>query len=216
VSNLIRFVREVVRESGAPIELDWHGHRDRGLSLPNALTAIAEGVRRIHGTALGVGERVGNTPMDLLLVNLRLFGVIENDLHPLNEYVALAESALGAPRPYNYPMFGDDAFRTATGVHAAAIIKAKLRGDDWLADRVYSGIPAGWLGRAQDIEIGPMSGASNVKYWLKQRGFTSTPDSVEAVLRAAKQTDHVMTEFEITQTLARELLRERTEPTSGD
>jgi len=216
VSNLVRYVREVVKEAGVPIELDWHGHRDRGLSLPNALAAIAEGVRRIHGTALGVGERVGNTPMDLLLVNLKLFGVIESDLHALNDYVALAEKALGAPRPYNYPMFGEDAFRTATGVHAAAIIKAKARGDEWLADRVYSGVPAGWLGRAQDIEIGPMSGASNVKYWLKQRGFTSTPDSVEAVLKAAKQTDHVMSEFEITQTLARELLRERKEPITGD
>ena len=152
---------------------------------------------------------MGNTPMDLLLVNLKLFGVIENDLSALNEYVELAEKALGAPRPYNYPMFGDDAFRTATGVHAAAIVKARTRGDEWLADRVYSGVPAGWLGRRQNIEVGPMSGASNVKYWLKQHGFTSTPKTVDAVLRAAKDTDHVLSELEITHTLAKELLREQ-------
>ena len=209
VSNLIRFTQSVIHESGVDIALDWHGHRDRSLALTNSLTAIAEGVDRVHGTALGVGERVGNTPMDLLLVNLKLFGVIENDLSALNEYVELAEKALGAPRPYNSPMFGDDAFRTATGVHAAAIVKARTRGDEWLADRVYSGVPAGWLGRRQNIEVGPMSGASNVKYWLKQHGFTSTPKTVDAVLRAAKDTDHVLSELEITHTLAKELLREQ-------
>jgi 2-isopropylmalate synthase len=215
VSNLLRFARDVVCESGEDIALDWHGHRDRGLSLPNALAAIAEGAARVHGTALGVGERVGNVAMDLLLVNLKLFGAIDNDLSALNEYVELAERALGAPRPYNYPMFGSDAFRTATGVHAAAIVKARSRGEDWLADRVYSGVPAAWLGRRQDIEVGPMSGASNVKHWLKQRGFTSSPDTVGAVLRAAKRTDHVLSELEITHTLAKELLRER-EAGSGD
>lgn len=198
VSNLVRFVHEVVRESGEEIALDWHGHSDRGLSLTNALAAIEEGVNRIHGTALGVGERVGNTPMDQLLVNLRLFGVIDNDLSALGEYVELAERALGAPRPTNYPMFGADAFRTATGVHAAAVIKARDKGDDWLADRVYSSVPAGWLGRTQEIEIGPMSGASNVKYWLKQHGVDDGPAAVEAVFRAAKQSDHVLTEEEIT------------------
>jgi 2-isopropylmalate synthase len=209
VASLVDFVQGVIAESGADIALDWHGHRDRGLSLPNALTAVSKGVRRIHGTALGVGERVGNVAMDLLMVNLKLFGAIDNDLSALNEYVELAQSALGAPKPYNYPMFGGDAFRTATGVHAAAIIKAHARGDEWLADHVYSGVPAGWLGRKQDIEVGPMSGASNVKYWLKQHGFASTPGTVEAVLKAAKETDHVLTELEITHTLAKELLKEQ-------
>jgi 2-isopropylmalate synthase len=202
VSNLVRFVRGVVEESGVDIALDWHGHRDRGLDLINALTAVSEGVTRIHGTALGVGERVGNVPMDHLLMNLKLFGVIDNDLTALAEYVSLAETALGAPRPYNYPMMGGDAFRTATGVHAAAIIKARDRGDDWLANRVYSGVPADWLGRVQDIEIGPMSGASNVKFWLTEHGHSASPESVEAVLNAAKQTDRVMTPNEITQVLS--------------
>jgi len=203
VSNLVRFVHGVIAESGEAIALDWHGHSDRGLSLTNALAAIEEGVNRIHGTALGVGERVGNTPMDQLLVNLRLFGVIDNDLSALRDYVELAERALGAPRPYNYPMFGSDAFRTATGVHAAAIIKAREKGDDWLADRVYSSVPAGWLGRTQDIEIGPMSGASNVKYWLKQHGEDDGPTTVDAVFRAAKGSDHVLSVEEITDVVRR-------------
>lgn len=207
VSNLVRFVRGVVEESGVEVQLDWHGHRDRGLDLINALTALSEGVIRLHGTALGVGERVGNTPMDQLLVNLRLFGVLDNDLTRLKDYVELAARILGAPLPYNYPMVGRDAFRTATGVHAAAIIKARARGDFWLADRVYSGIPAEWLGRAQDIEVGPMSGASNAKHWLKQHGLVLTESTISAVLEAAKQADRVMTEDEITLALARKTLK---------
>jgi 2-isopropylmalate synthase len=203
VSNLVRFARGIVAESGEDIVLDWHGHRDRGLSLVNTLTAITEGVRRVHATALGVGERVGNTPMDQLLVNLKLFGAIDNDLTALCDYVDLAEKALGAPRPYNYPMFGADAFRTATGVHAAAIIKGRSKGDDWLADRVYSSVPAAWLGRAQNIEVGPMSGASNVRYWLMQHGLDADELSLNAVFEAAKRSDHVFTDAEIEQILAR-------------
>jgi 2-isopropylmalate synthase len=203
VSNLVRFVKTVVAESGVPIGLDWHGHSDRGLSLTNALTAVAEGVNRIHGTALGVGERVGNTPMDILLVNLKLFGATDVDLTPLGEYVSWAQRVLGAPLPYNYPMFGGDAFRTATGVHAAAVIKAQEKGDEWLADRIYSGVPAGWLGRRQDIEVGPMSGASNVKFWLKQHSYDTRPEHVERILEAAKMADHVLTTQEIDRLLAR-------------
>jgi 2-isopropylmalate synthase len=197
VSNLVKFVRGVIAETGVDVKLDWHGHSDRGLSLTNAFMAVHEGVDRVHGTALGVGERVGNTPMDQLLVNLRLFGVNNIDLSPLVEYVELAHAKLGAPLPYNYPMFGEDAFRTATGVHAAAVLKALEMGDDWLADRVYSGIPAGWLGRRQNIQVGPMSGASNVRHWFLEHGREATETSVEQVLAAAKRSDHVLTDDEI-------------------
>ena len=75
--------------------------------------------------------------------------------------------------PPNYPVLGDDAFRTATGVHAAAIIKAEAKGADWLADRVYSGVPASLVGRKQGIEIGPMSGLSNVKHLAGSEGLRS-------------------------------------------
>jgi len=197
VTNLIRFTHEVVAEFGGEVGLDWHGHRDRGLSLINALTAMAEGVPRIHGTALGIGERCGNTPMDHLLVNLKLLGVRNGDLTRLLEYVNLAHESIQAPLPLNYPMLGRDAFSTATGVHAAAVIKALASGDEWLVDRVYSGVPASWMGRAQRIEVGPMSGASNVRYWLKQEGFRVEQYVVDAVLKAAKQSDRLLTWDEI-------------------
>jgi len=159
VRYLLKHVKQVVAETGEDVKIDWHGHSDRGLAIPNSMMAIASGVDRIHATALGVGERCGNTPMDQLLINLKLEGLIDTDLTPLREYVTVFSESAKVPIPINYPAMGEDAFRTATGVHAAAIIKAQKQGEDWLADRVYSGVPAGMVGRKQKIDIGFRSGA---------------------------------------------------------
>src|SRR5262245_35571622 len=200
-ANLVRFALEVVRESGADVELDWHGHCDRGLAVINTIAAIRAGATRVHGCAIGIGERVGNTPMDQLLVNLRLLGWIDNDLAALQEYCERVSATTGVPVPPNYPVVGRDAFRTGTGVHAAAVIKAYRKGHDWLADRIYSGVPAGLVGRRQEIEVGPMSGESNVVYWLEQRGVPPTPERVQAVFRRAKSVDRVLTDDEIQEVL---------------
>jgi isopropylmalate/homocitrate/citramalate synthase len=197
VANLVRFALDVVRESGAEVGLDWHGHCDRGLAVINTITAIRAGATRVHGCANGIGERVGNTPMDQLLVNLKLLGWIDNDLGALPEYCERVSAATGVPVPPNYPVVGRDAFRTGTGVHAAAVIKAYRKGHDWLADRIYSGVPAGLVGRRQEIEVGPMSGESNVVYWLEHRGIEATPERVQAVFRHAKSVDRVLTDAEI-------------------
>lgn len=197
VRNLVAYVRQIVQETGEDVRIDWHGHNDRGLAVINTVAAVAAGVDRVHATALGIGERVGNCSMDQLLVNLRLMGYIDNDLTPLAEYVGLASEGTGVPVPINYPVLGKDAFRTATGVHAAAIIKAKRKGDDWLADRVYSGVPAGMVGRHQQIEVGFMSGASNVVYWLQQHGIEPNDQLVQDVLQAAKDRDRILTDEEI-------------------
>jgi 2-isopropylmalate synthase len=196
-ANLVRFALEVVRESGADVELDWHGHCDRGLALINSLAAILAGATRVHGCGIAIGERVGNTAMDQLLINLRLLGWIDNDLSSLPEYCELISRATGVPIPPNYPAVGRDAFRTGTGVHAAAVIKAYRKGEDWLADRVYSGVPASLIGRRQEIEVGPMSGESNVVYWLESRGITPSPERVSAVFQRAKSVDRVLTDAEI-------------------
>jgi len=194
----VRFVKdEVIAPCGETVKLDWHGHRDRGLGLVNCLAAIRAGVDRVHGTALGVGERVGNAEMDLLIVNLNLLGVHRHDVSNLREYCALAASAIGVPLPANYPVLGSDAFRTGTGVHAAAIIKARHKGDDWLADRIYSSVPAGEFGLKQRIEIGPVSGLSNVKCWLDEHGYDSNDrETCERLFAAAKRADHVLTDAE--------------------
>jgi 2-isopropylmalate synthase len=197
VTYLIRFVRELVDSTGEDVKVDFHGHNDRGCAIPNSMAAIAAGADRIHATALGIGERVGNTPMDQLLVNLKLERIIDTDLTCLPEYVSKVSQAVGLPIPVNYPVSGRDAFRTSTGVHAAAIIKAKNRGADWLGDRVYSGVPAGMVGRHQEIEIGFMSGMSNIVYWLAQHEIDPEEKLVDEILRAAKQHNRILTEEEI-------------------
>jgi 2-isopropylmalate synthase len=135
--------------------------------------------------------------MDLLLLNLKLMGWIDYDLGHLVAYVRKVSEACKFPIPRNYPLSGADAFRTATGVHAAAIIKAKALGDDWLADRVYSGVPAGEFGRQQEIEIGHMSGMSNVKYWLESRGVAFTEEMCKEILTLAKSCPTTLGEEEI-------------------
>ena len=194
---VIRFVRAVVDATGESVRVDWHGHRDRGLALANALTAAVAGADRLHGTALGVGERVGNMAIDLLLVNLQLLGWIDRDLSQLAKYCRVVAAATGVPFPDNYPVFGYDAFRTGTGVHAAAIIKAREKGDDWLADRVYSSVPASLVGCRQVIEIGPMCGVSNVVHWLKENGYPPDPELVQVVFDRAKRSLTVLSEAEI-------------------
>jgi 2-isopropylmalate synthase len=194
---VVRFVKGIIEEQGGNIRLDWHGHQDRGLGVINSIAAIQGGADQVHGSALGIGERVGNTPMDQLLVNLKLMGWIENDLSRLGEYCKVASQACGWDIPYNYPVFGRDAFRTATGVHAAAVIKSYRKGDRELADLVYSGVPAGLFGLEQVVEIGPMSGKSNVIYWLEKRGIEANDDRVSRIYDRAKQASGVLPDDEI-------------------
>ena len=199
VRRLVGFVREIVDSLGADVGIDWHGHRDRGLGLVNTITALEAGATRVHATALGVGERTGNTEMDLLLVNLKLSGLIDNDLSRLGEYCRVASEAVGIPIPPNYPVFGKDAFETAMGVHAAAVIKVFRKGDAWLANRVYSGVPADLFGLEQVIAVGPMSRRSNVTWFLEKRGIKPTDVQVQRVLDLAKKTPRLLTEDEILQ-----------------
>ena len=194
---VVNFTRQIVDEMGGGVGIDWHGHRDRDMGTINSLAALAAGATRVHGTVLGIGERVGNTPMDMLLVNLVLMGWIDRDLRKLDELVRTVSDATGEPIPDNYPVFGRDAFRTATGVHAAAVVKAFRKNDPELMDAVYSGVPAKMVGRAQQIEIGPLSGKSNVVFWLEQHGFAAEEAVVDRVFHRAKSSSRVLTEQEI-------------------
>lgn len=203
VRALVRFVKdEIIAPSGEAVALDWHGHRDRGMGLINCLAAIEAGVDRVHATALGVGERVGNAEMDLLIVNLHLLGTHRHEVGGLRAYCELAAAAMGVPLPVNYPVMGLDAFRTGTGVHAAAIIKARGKGDDWLADRVYSSVPAATFGARQVIEITPMSGLSNVRCWLEEHGYEDDDAAAQRLFEAAKRADRALTEEECHRMLA--------------
>jgi 2-isopropylmalate synthase len=198
---LVRFViDEVVKPTGENVRVDWHGHSDRGMAIANSMAAIIAGANCVHGCAIGLGERVGNTQMDQMLVNLKLMGIApwdQQDLTKLKEYCETVSRATNVPIPKNYPVVGEDAFRTATGVHAAAIIKAYRKNDTVLANTVYSGVPSHVFGMEQTIDVGPMSGKSNVLFWLEHRGLPATDDSVERIYERAKQSDHTLTDAEI-------------------
>ena len=201
VKKLLNFVdEEVIKDGGYKrneIEVNWHGHQDRGLGVANNIAAVEAGADVIHGTALGVGERAGNAPLDQTLVNLKLMGVIDNDLTLLDEYMRTANKYIEVPLPRNYPVFGEDAFETGTGVHASAVIKAMRKGDDWLADRVYSGVPAGDFGLKQVIRIGHMAGRSNIIWWLEQNGYDVTDELVAHLFEVAKSQRRNMLDSEV-------------------
>jgi len=201
VKKLLHFIdEEVIKDGGyqrSEIEVNWHGHQDRGLGVANNIAAVEAGADVIHGTALGVGERAGNAPLDQTLVNLKLMGVIDNDLTLLDEYMRIANKYIEVPLPRNYPVFGEDAFETGTGVHASAVIKAMRKGDDWLADRVYSGVPAGDFGLKQVIRIGHMAGRSNIIWWLEQNGYEVTDELVSHLFEVAKSQRRNMLDSEV-------------------
>jgi 2-isopropylmalate synthase len=201
VAALIKFVMdEVVRPSGEPIRVDWHGHCDRGLAVANSLAALAAGAECVHATAIGIGERVGNTQMDQMLVNLKLLGIEpwkSQDLTKLKDYCEAVSKATGVPIPKNYPVVGDDAFRTGTGVHAAAVIKAYRKNDVMLANSIYSGVPSHFFGMEQVIEVGPMSGKSNVQFWLERHGIEANDELVDRIFQRAKESNQMLTDAEI-------------------
>lgn len=199
VRSLVRFTRDIVAQHGSDARVDWHGHNDRGLALANSLEAIAAGADRIHGCWLGIGERVGNASLDQLWLNLAMMrGTLDGtDLRALRDVCERVSDATRTPIAADYPLLGANAFKTGTGVHAAAILKATSRGDRALADRVYSSVPASLLGRRQEVVVGPMSGLSNVRYWLRQAGLPDSQGLAEAVLEAAKQSDRNLSDGEI-------------------
>jgi 2-isopropylmalate synthase len=202
---LVKFViDEVVKPFGEKIRVDWHGHSDRGLAIANSLAALMAGAHCVHACAIGIGERVGNTQMDQMLVNLRLMGITpwdQQDLTKLKQYCQAVSRATGVPIPANYPVVGEDAFRTATGVHAAAVIKAFKKNDVELANTVYSGVPSHVFGLEQIVDVGPMSGKSNVMFWLERRGIPAADDVVERIYSRAKSSDHTLSEAEIVECL---------------
>ncbi|HEV8346139.1 MAG TPA: LeuA family protein [Vicinamibacterales bacterium] len=194
---VVHFVKSLIAELGVDVGIDWHGHKDRGFGVASAIAALEAGATRLHGAALGIGERCGNTPLDLLLVNLVMMGYRDQDLTTLPAYVQAVARACDVRIAPNYPVLGADAFRTATGVHAAAVVKAYRMGDRALMDAVYAAVPASLVGREQEIEVGPMSGRSNVVFWLEKRGLPTTDEIVDRVFAAAKASNRTLTHDQV-------------------
>jgi 2-isopropylmalate synthase len=197
-AKITQFTRQLV---GPRIGIDWHGHDDRGLAVANALSAARAGADRLHATALGVGERVGNPAMELLLLNLSLESA-PRSLEQVTAYCAHFARVLGVEIKDDQPLVGKNAFRTATGVHASAIVKAEAK-SSWLGDHVYGLLSAAAIGQNPSIDVGPMSGASNVLHWLNSHGISSSESLVRTILARAKTSDRVLTDEELLSVVSR-------------
>lgn len=198
-ARLVELTREhLLRHHAGSVGLDWHGHDDRGLGLATALAAYEAGVDVVHATALGEGERAGNTALELLVANWVLGKLLPSEcLAAVGRYTTAMADALGINISPKHPVVGRDAFRTATGVHARAIQKAALCGESELADLVYTSIPASVLGRSQEICVGACSGHANARHWLHQHGVLLTPELTDRLLAFAKTSDHVLSDDEL-------------------
>ncbi len=194
VRNLLRFCREGLTLLGSNLSLEWRSGNQRGLAQPNGLVALLSGANRLHTSFFGLN---GESATDLALVNLKLLGAWDPPLEGLRDFAEECSRLFDRPILPNYPVLGEDAFRTGTGVHAAAIIKADNKGDTALADAIYSGVPASWFGYRQQIEIGPMAGASNVIFWLEKNGYKAREDLVDELLMLAKSSQRVLTDDQI-------------------
>jgi 2-isopropylmalate synthase len=201
---LVRFVSEHLRtRTGRPVRLDWVGQNDRGLALANAMAAVDAGVDRVFASALGLGSRSGITPMELLLTNLRVNGLWSHSLRTVVEYCESAATAFGIAIAPSSPLIGSDAFRTGSGAHATALVKALRAGDPWLADNVISGVPAGLLGLENRVDISPVSGLSNVRWWLARHGYDASDQVLtRELLLAVKQTQRAATDDELHELVA--------------
>jgi 2-isopropylmalate synthase len=197
--SIVKFVRGALDEAGYQgVRINWHGHSDRGMGLVNCFGAIEGGADVVHGTIMGIGERSGNAQLDMLLVNLKLLGLWEPPLDKLREYVEVVSASTGIGVPLNYPVFGTDAFRTATGVHAAAIVKAKRRGELDVADLVYSSVPASMVGRTQRIDVGPLSGKWCASAWLEANGYRADDEErIARILEIARRSGRTLQSEEL-------------------
>jgi 2-isopropylmalate synthase len=207
---LLRFVSEQVKvRSGRTVRVDWHGQQDRGLALANALAATEAGADRVLASALGLGERCGTVPLELLLTNLRLIGRWPHTLNALQEYCESAAAAFGVAIAPAHAVIGADAFRIGSGAHATAMVKALRSGDRSLADVVCSAVPASLVGAEPRVDVSPVSGLSNVRWWLAQHGY-DPGDLVlmRELLLAVKHTQRVASDDEL-RDLADELLSAR-------
>jgi 2-isopropylmalate synthase len=195
--RLVAHFRQFLDQQNLKARLDFHGHNDRGLGVANALAAVAAGIDRIHCTALGVGERSGNTPLDQFLVNLKMQGQWPKDLTPLSHYCQAVARICQMPVPENYPILGTNAFLTQAGVHASTILKAEMRGETDIAALVYSGVNPNLVGLDYGIQVGPHSGLSNVKFLLYRQGIESTEAMLDQILAKARAENRVLSTAEV-------------------
>lgn len=194
--KIIRFFRDEVLKSFNDVDIDWHGHNDRGLSVINSLVALSAGAQRVHGTAIGIGERAGNTPLEQMLINLKMArDPKRQDLGAISELATFAAEIFNVPVPPNYPGLGEKVYRTASGIHAAAELKAGQLG--LKGTTPYSAVSPEWVNRETDVVVGPLSGSHNVRFVAERLGIPATNEFIARALDVAKSANRILTDQDI-------------------
>jgi 2-isopropylmalate synthase len=179
VRVIINYFKNEIMNGFSGIELDWHGHNDLGLAVANSLQAIQSGVKRVHGTVRGIGERAGNAALEQLIYNMYKHGNNRYNLQELRTYDRLVSDSTSegdlSPRQ---PIVGDKIFTTRSGIHTSAILAALELGGPELADLIYSSVSAGALGREQEFELNEYSGSAGVKHELAKLPDIAIPEEL--------------------------------------
>ena len=190
-SNLTSFVMDIISKENVDVEIGWHGHNDKGLSLANALASVEAGATIISGTFTGIGERTGNIPLEQIIYILSQNGNQLYDLKYLKPLCDMLSATTKTKIPYSLPIIGKDAFSTSTGTHVAAIYKAKEFGQSF-EDLMYSGVAASDLERRQTLLIGPNSGRSAIIAALEEIQIVATENTVTSILDYCKKQNHCL------------------------
>lgn len=161
-------VSEIKKEVNIPICM--HCHDDLGMALANTLAAAEAGAKQLHTTVNGIGERSGNTPLEELMVALRLhYGVDRYDTTKLTTLSKLVQSYSGVIMPKNKAVVGENAFAHESGIHVAAVLEEP---------RTYELYSPEMVGSARRIIIGKHTGARALKYITKKMGYDLKRDEI--------------------------------------
>jgi D-citramalate synthase len=156
------------------LHFDFHAHNDYDLAVGNSFAAAQAGVKGIHTTINGLGERAGNAPLTSVIATLHDQLKIKTHIveKKLNQVSRIVESYSGIRIPNNKPVIGDNVFTQCAGVHADGDSKNKLYYNDLLPER---------FGREREYALGKTSGKSNIKKNLEAMGITLDNEAMRKV-----------------------------------
>ena len=153
---------------------DFHAHNDYDLAVSNVLAAVLSGVKGLHTTINGLGERAGNAPLASVQAILKdHFNAVTNiDESRLNDVSRVVESYSGIMIPANKPIVGENVFTQVAGVHADGDNKNNLYCNDLLPER---------FGRKREYALGKTSGKANIRKNLEDLGLQLDEESMRKV-----------------------------------
>ncbi|MDR1764289.1 MAG: 2-isopropylmalate synthase [Dysgonamonadaceae bacterium] len=171
--NTLRFCREMIQRY-PDLHFDFHAHNDYDLAVGNSYSAALAGVKCLHTTINGLGERAGNAPLTSVIAMLHDQLKIKTNIveKKLNRASRVVESYSGIRIPNNKPVIGDNVFTQCAGIHADGDNKNKLYYNDLLPER---------FGREREYALGKTSGKSNIKKNLEALGITLDNEAMKKV-----------------------------------